>query len=105
MKQVKEVQQQLELVFARYVELGAAEQDAAADMTLALLRQMLRHNSGIRQRLAELGNTPQSTTNKRLQRSNAEKARGKLVRKTNAASPKAPIQPVQVTKKNELRRY
>ncbi|WP_170381168.1 hypothetical protein [Ruegeria atlantica] len=103
MANLNHVQQQLELAFAGYLELDDGEQDAAVDMALVLLRQMLRHKSGIRQKLAEFGNKPKCAKDKRQQQ-NAKKVRGELVRKTNAASPKAPIKPVQVTKKNELRR-
>lgn len=104
MGQLNNVKQQLELAFAGYLELGNDEQDAAMDMTVLLLRQMLRDKSGRRQKLTELEAETKRTTTKSVKRSNAEKARGRLVRKSNAASPKAPIKPVQVTKKNELRR-
>ncbi|WP_037306886.1 hypothetical protein [Ruegeria halocynthiae] len=104
MGQLKNIGKQLELLFAGYLELDDDEQDTAIDMTVLLLRQMLRDRSGRRQKLTELEAGTKRTTGKHTQRSHAKKARGKLVRKSNAASPQAPIKSVQVTKKNELRR-
>jgi hypothetical protein len=104
MKNIEELRQQLELAFTRYMRLEDDEQQAAMDMTVVMLRQMMREQSGRRQRLAELSNETQNGTVKRSTRSNAEKARSTLVRKTNASSPKVPIKPVQTTRKNELRR-
>jgi hypothetical protein len=93
------VRKQLELVFVGYIELSDEERYKAMDMVLALQRQMLRKHSGLRQRLAELdSNTASDST------SHVEKARRKLVRKSNSSSPQPPIKPVQTTKKNELRR-
>lgn len=100
MNNMEEVRRSLELVFARYMRLEDDEQHAAMDMTVLMLRQMLRQQSGRQQRLTEL----KGSATKRGTSSNAEKARSKLVRKSNAASPKAPIKPVQVTKNNELRK-
>jgi hypothetical protein len=100
MGQLEHVQQQLERTFESYLELERSEQDAAMDMTVLMLRQMLREHSGRQRRLTELGRG----ATERGTKSNAEKARSKLVRKTSAVSPKSPIKPVQVTKKNELRR-
>lgn len=104
MERLKHLQQQLEVTFAGYLEMEDSEQDAAIDMTVLMLRQMLRDKSGRRQRLTELQADAANKTNKNAKRTNADKARGKLVRKTNAVSPQSPIKPVQVTKKNELRR-
>ncbi len=104
MGQLENIGRQLELLFAGYLELDDDEQDTAMDMTVLLLRQMLRDKSGKRQKLTELGTDAKRTTRRNGKQSNAEKARNKLVRKSNAASPKAPIKPVKVTKKNELRR-
>lgn len=101
MKNIEELRQQLELVFARYMRLDAGEQQTAMDMTVLMLRQMLREQSGRRQRLIELGADTKDETDKR---SHVEKTRSTLVRKTNASSPQAPIKPVKTTKKNELRR-
>jgi hypothetical protein len=103
MTNLDEVRQQLELAFARYMRLDDAEQHAAMDMAVLLLRQMLRKQSGRRERLAELGTSKQHTTTRKTG-SHVEKTRSALVRKSNAASPKAPLKPVQTTKKNELRR-
>lgn len=100
MANLNEFQKQMELVFASYAGLCDAEQEAAADMTVVMLRQMLRHKNGLRQRLAELN----GDADNRQKATSAEKMRNSLVRKMNAASPKAPIKPVQVTTKNELRR-
>ncbi|MBW0159703.1 hypothetical protein [Sedimentimonas flavescens] len=101
MKKIEELRQQLELVFARYMKLSDDEQHTAMDMTALMLRQMLREQSGRRQRLIELGADVKSGTDKRT---HVEKTRSKLVRKTNASSPQAPIKPVQTTRRNELRR-
>lgn len=87
----------LGLAYASYMQLDDDEQRAALETTVALLRTMLRNGSGQRQQLAELGHTVKTTTD-------AEKARSKLTRKTNARSPKSPIKPVQATSKHELRR-
>lgn len=104
MTEITSLRQQLELAFAAYMQLDDSGQQAAMDMTVLMLRQMLREQSGRRQRLIELGSEKQSSTSKRKTQSNAERARNKLVRKSNAASPQAPIKPVQVTKKNELQK-
>ncbi len=104
MGQLKNIKIQLELLFAGYLELGDDEQDTAIDMTVLLLRQMLRDRSGRRQKLTELEAGTKRTTGKSSKRSNSEKARSKLVRKSNSSSPQPPIKPVQTTKKNELRR-
>lgn len=76
MNNMEEVRRSLELVFARYMRLEDDEQHAAMDMTVLMLRQMLRQQSGRQQRLTELkgGATKRGTS------SNAEKARNKLVR-------------------------
>ncbi|MFT5742306.1 MAG: hypothetical protein ACI86S_000364 [Paracoccaceae bacterium] len=104
MKNIEELRQQLEQVFARYMKLDDDEQHTALDMTVLMLRQMLREQGGRRQRLIELGGGKHGGATKRNARSNAEKTRSKLVRKSNAASPQAPIKPVKTTRKNELRR-
>jgi len=65
------------------------------------LRRMLRDNNGEKQQLAELDSTAKTDN---AARESAKKARAKLTRKSNAASPQAPIKPVKTTKKNELRR-
>lgn len=101
MKNIEELRQQLELVFARYMKLDDDEQQTALDMTVLMLRQMMRSQNGRRQRLIELGGEAKGETDKR---SHVEKTRSTLVRKTNASSPQAPIKPVKTTKKNELRR-
>jgi hypothetical protein len=104
MRKLDKVRQQLELAFAGYVELEDKEKSVAMDLATVMLRQMLREKTGLRQALAELGDVAPKGTPRRTQQSNAKKARSKLVRKSNAGSPKAPIKPVKVTKKNELRR-
>lgn len=104
MKNIEELRQQLELVFGRYMKLDDDEQQTAMDMTILMLRQMLREQSGRRQRLIELCGGKRDSAAKRRAQTNAGKARSKLVRKSNAASPQAPIKTVQTTKKNELRR-
>ncbi len=104
MGQLKHVQQQLELAFAGYLELDENEQETVMDMTVLLLRQMLRDRSGRRQKLTELDADTKPKQSKRSKQTDAGKARSKLVRKTNAVSPQSPNKPVQVTKKNELRK-
>lgn len=104
MGQLKHVGQQLELAFAGYLKLDDSGQDAAMDMTVLMLQQMLRDRSGRQQKLTELQADAARTTNRSGKQTNAAKARNKLVRKTNAVSPQSPVKPVQVTKKNELRR-
>ncbi|WP_170528532.1 hypothetical protein [Ruegeria arenilitoris] len=89
----------LEQVFASYARLSNSEQEMAVDMMIVMLRQMLRLQNGKRQKLTELG-----SKNKASSTSHVEKARRKLVRKSNSSSPQPPIKPVQTTKKNELRR-
>lgn len=100
MDNIGKLQKQLELAFAEYMQLDERGQQAAMDMTVLMLRQMLREQSGRQQRLIEL----KDDATKRGTSSNAEKARNKLARKTSAASPQAPIKTVQITKKNELRK-
>jgi hypothetical protein len=91
----------LQQAYKSYIMLDDKEQRAALDLVLVLLRRMLRDNSGEKQQLAELGSTAMTDT---AARESAKKARAKLTRKSNAASPKALIKPVQTTRKNELRR-
>lgn len=104
MAQLTHVQKQLELTFAGYLELDDSAQDAAMDMTVLMLRQMLRDKIGRRRRLTELKADAARTTKKSGKQADAGKARGKLVRKTNAVSPQSPITTVKTTRKNELRR-
>lgn len=104
MGQLKHVQDQLEFAFAGYLELDEGEQDSVIDMTLLLLRQMLRDKSGRRQKLTELEADTKPATEKNRTQTTSANARNKLVRKTNSVSPQSPNKPVQVTKKNELRR-
>ena len=104
MRSIEELRQQLELVFARYIKLDDGEQQTAMDMTVLMLRQMMREQSGRRQRLIELGDGKRDSAAKRRAQTNAGKARNELVRKSNATSPQAPSKTVQITKKNELRR-
>ncbi|MGJ5620804.1 hypothetical protein [Sulfitobacter sp. MF3-043] len=104
MRNIDELRQQLELVFACYMKLDDEGQQTAMDMTVLMLRQMLREQSGRRQRLIELGSGKRDNAAKRRVQTNAGKTRSKLVRKSNAASPQSPIKPVQTTRKNELRR-
>jgi len=62
MNDIEELKQQLELAFARYMRMEDDEQHAAMDMTVVMLRQMMREQSGRRQRLAELSNENQNGT-------------------------------------------
>ena len=97
MNNLKEMRQRLERVFEGYAKLKDSEQKMAVSMVFVMLRQMLCGHSHQRQKLEELAR-------KYDRRSHVERERGKLVRKTNASSPTAPIKPVKTTKKNELRR-
>lgn len=97
----KQFRQLLRLAYTDFRQMSEDNKTAALDLTMQLLRKMLQDGRVQRQKLAELETTKrkQSPT-----RSHVEKARGKLVRKTNAASPQPPVKPVKVTKKNEQRR-
>jgi hypothetical protein len=88
----------LQQAYVCFIQLDQSEQLEALDRTLLLMRKMLRGGNGRKQRLAELG------PNDSAARSDSEKLRSKLVRKSNAASPQSPIKPVKTTKKNELRK-
>lgn len=95
MNKLQQVKDQLELTFSRYLQLHDHEQDAALDMTVVMLRKMQKAQGGKRKALIELGED---------ENSDAEKARSRVVRKSNAASPQSPVKPVRTTKKNELRK-
>ncbi|SEN97522.1 hypothetical protein SAMN05216227_103616 [Pseudorhodobacter antarcticus] len=87
--------------YNEYRQMDNDGQAAALNLVAELLRKMLRDSSGRRHSLTELGGTTKTGTETRT---NTEKARAKLIRKSNAVSPQAPIKPVQTTSKNELRR-
>jgi hypothetical protein len=88
----------LQQAYVSFMQLDQSDQPDALDQTLLLMRKMLHCGNGRKQRLAELGK------NNSAARSDSEKSRSKLTRKTNAASPQSPIKPVKTTRKNELRR-
>jgi hypothetical protein len=90
--------QNLQQAYLSFLQLDQSEQLEALDRILILMQRMLRGSNGRKQRLSELG--PNDTA----ARSDSEKSRSKLVRKSNAASPQSPIKPVKTTRKNELRR-
>ncbi|WP_170375264.1 hypothetical protein [Ruegeria atlantica] len=88
----------LKAVYAEYLLLEDDCKAGACERTLAILGNMIREKDGRKRKLAEIGSTGEA------KRSNAKRARGKLVQQTNASSPQSPLKPVKTTKKNELRR-
>jgi hypothetical protein len=90
-------EQNLQQAYLSFLQLDQSGQLEALDRTLILMRKMLRGGNRRKQRLAELGLDDSAA------RSDSEKSRSKLVRKSNAASPQSPIKPVKTTRKNELR--
>ncbi|MES0827274.1 hypothetical protein [Ruegeria sp. SCP11] len=85
MENRKRFSQLLKLAAKTYKELNTQDRTSALILTAKFLHAMLAERSTQRQRLAELETPAKNTQN---QRSHAEKARGKLARKSSTKSPK-----------------
>lgn len=101
MTDTEKLRRQLQQAYKAYMQLDEDEQRTALQLVTVLLQEMLRDNSGTKQRLAELGSTTKTGT---ATPKDAKKARAKLTRKSNTQSPQSPLKPVQTTSKHELPR-
>lgn len=98
----KKFERLLAAAFAEYLALEDGSKVGACERVLALLSRMLREQNGHKRKLAEIRSTERTKAHATV--NDAERARNKLVRSANAASPQKPIKPVKTTKRNELRR-